>query len=271
MVVGCFEAAPSALCVHYSLPTFLCCLSPLNKQTTLGPVVLDGLRVNQLTLARRLSGEMALTEPRLLLKGRGPGRRGDELLELDLALPPSPLATRPAPGPDGRLPLLLYRPPGFAAAHMQRQQQQAVAVQQQQHQQQQAAAAAAAASQQRQAEGSGAGGGEGGVEGGYGGMSAAEAAAAAAAAEAAAAAAAIEAQRVSHVLLRRGDLHFSSTVRVCVCGVGVCVCVFVVIAEALSGPLCVCAMHCEPPLSCKCCCWSLYHFCCHPYSHPAIR
>lgn len=171
--------------------------------------------MNQLSLARRLSGEMALTEPRLLLKGRGPGRRGDELMELDLALPPSPLATRPAPGPDGVMPLLLYCPPAFtAAAHMQRQVTAAP--------QQALVTAQAGAQQQQQQEGGAGGGGEGG-DGGAEGVVPRLAAAAAVGggggvdveAVSSAAAASVEAQRVSHVLLRRGDLHFSSTVRQC--------------------------------------------------------
>jgi hypothetical protein len=168
--------------------------------------VLDGLRVNQLSLARRLSGEVALTEPRLLLKGRGPGRQGSELLELDLALPPSPLALRPAPGPDGKLPLLLYRPPAFAAAvHVA--QQAPAALQQQQgggrqhtHQQQQGQAG----------DGSGDGEGAEGAAATLGLMSAD----ADVLAGLDAAAHVDVAQRVSHVLLRRGDLHFSSTVSV---------------------------------------------------------
>eukprot|EP00775_Hariotina_reticulata_P008364 gene8364-8548_t len=83
-----------------------------------GPVVLEGLRMNQLSLARHLAGDILLTQQRLLLKGRGAGRAGDELLELDLALPPSPLAAAPSPlGPDGlRAPVRLYYPPGFAPA-----------------------------------------------------------------------------------------------------------------------------------------------------------
>lgn len=175
-----------------------------------GPVSLDGLRVNQLSLARRLSGEMALTEPRLLLKGRGPGRRGDELMELDLALPPSPLATRPAPGPDGVMPVLLYCPPAFtAAAHMQRQVTAAP--------QQTVVKAQAGTQQQQQHEGGAGGGGEGGdgeVEGVVPGLTAVGGGVDVEGAPAAAAAS-VEAQRVSHVLLRRGDLHFSSTVRRC--------------------------------------------------------
>lgn len=157
--------------------------------------MLDGLRVNQLSLARRLSGEMALTEPRLLLKGRGAGRQGNELLELDLALPPSPLATRPAPGPDGKLPLLLYCPPAFAAAHAVAVQQVPPALQQQ----------GVAAGQQQQQQMVGAGG-----EGGDGDQQQQLLSAAAAAAEVEASLS--DAQCVSHVLLRRGDLHFSSTV-----------------------------------------------------------
>jgi hypothetical protein len=168
-------------------------------------VVLDGLRVNQLSLARRLSGEVALTEPRLLLKGRGPGRQGNELLELDLALPPSPLALRPAPGPDGKLPLLLYRPPAFAAAvHVA--QQAPAALQQQQgggrqhkHQHQQGQAAA----------GSGDGEGAEGVAAAAVGLMSADADVMAGLD---AGSHVDAAQRVSHVLLRRGDLHFSSTV-----------------------------------------------------------
>ena len=50
-----------------------------------GPVRLEGLRINQLAVARSLEGELALTEPRLLLRARG--GRSDEVLEVDLALP----------------------------------------------------------------------------------------------------------------------------------------------------------------------------------------
>ena len=180
-----------------------------------GPVVLDGLRVNQLSLARRLAGDLALTEPRLLLKGKGPGRsRGDELLELDLALPPSPLALRPHPGPDGQLPLLLYRPPGFAV------QQGVQPVVTQMVQQQNGVGGVVvgregASQGQQQVEGAGGEGGEGGdmqLAAAAAAAAAEDLAAAVSAAEAAAGGVSVEAQRVSHVLLRRGDLHFSSTV-----------------------------------------------------------
>lgn len=182
--------------------------------------MLDGLRVNQLSLARRLSGEVALTEPRLLLKGRGAGRQGNELLELDLALPPSPLADRPTPGPDGVLPLLLYCPPAFAAAHR------AVGLQQQQavppaHLQQQQGQGAAGQQQQQSGGAPGGGGGEGAGEGDGQQqellLSTADAAAVGVVPPSSA-----EAQAVSHVLLRRGDLHFSSTVSVIRCDVVWC-------------------------------------------------
>jgi hypothetical protein len=171
-----------------------------------GPVVLDGLRVNQLSLARRLSGEMALTEPRLLLKGRGGGRQGNELLELDLALPPSPLAARPAPGPDGKLPLLLYCPPAFAAAHAVAVQQVPSALQQQQQH------GAAAGQQQHQQQGASGGDGDNGEAGDDQHHHQQQQLASAAAAVAEVEPGLSDAQRVSHVLLRRGDLHFSSTV-----------------------------------------------------------
>lgn len=74
-----------------------------------GPLTLEGLRVNQLSLARFLAGDVALTEPRLLMRARG--GRADELLELDLALPTPHQAG--GPGPDGRIPAPLYWPEGF--------------------------------------------------------------------------------------------------------------------------------------------------------------
>lgn len=171
--------------------------------------MLDGLRVNQLSIARRLSGEMALTEPRLLLKGRGAGRQGNELLELDLALPPSPLASRPAPGPDGQLPLLLYCPPAFAAAHAGAVQQAPSTLQQQAHMQR-----PGQQQQERVGEGAGGDGGEGEVDSLWLQQQQQLAPGSAAVGDESASA---EAQRVSHVLLRRGDLHFSSTVSMAEC------------------------------------------------------
>ncbi|KAF6250262.1 hypothetical protein COO60DRAFT_1706191, partial [Scenedesmus sp. NREL 46B-D3] len=184
-----------------------------------GPVVLDGLRLNQLSLCRHLAGDVNFTAPRLLLRGRGAGRAGEELAELDLALP-----LPAAPDVDslqlhGMLRPRLYYPPGFApaakaahaalppAAHSSR-----AAVTGEQRSQ------AAAAQQQVAQGGSGAGSVQAGGDGGTGGWD--EWAAqqhrrlpwtddGAAAVSAAAAA---EAQRASHVLLRRGDLHFSCTV-----------------------------------------------------------
>ncbi|WIA09845.1 hypothetical protein OEZ85_010059 [Tetradesmus obliquus] len=187
-----------------------------------GPVVLDGLRVNQLSLARHLAGDLNLTEPRLLLRGRGAGRAGDELLELDLALPPPPAPPVDPPGPDGLIRPRLYYPPGFApAARLARAAllpgfiSSSSAVTGEQRSQ------AAAAQQQASQGSSGAGkGGDGAGDAaalGWDEWAAQEEqrlpwTADGTSATTAAAAAAAEAQRASHVLLRRGALHFSCTV-----------------------------------------------------------
>jgi hypothetical protein len=71
---------------------------------------LEGLRVNQLSLARHLQGEVALTPPRLLIKAGG--SRPDEALTLDLALQPLAMPGAPVKGPDGRVHPTLYCPPG---------------------------------------------------------------------------------------------------------------------------------------------------------------
>ncbi len=77
-----------------------------------GPLTLEGLRLNQLSLARFLAGDVALTEPRLLLRARG--ARADELMELDLALPLA--AGLGGPGADGRIPAPIYWPEGMGPA-----------------------------------------------------------------------------------------------------------------------------------------------------------
>ncbi|KAF8055821.1 TIC236 [Scenedesmus sp. PABB004] len=189
-----------------------------------GPLTLEGLRLNQLSLARALSGDVVLTGPRLLLRGRGPGRGGEELLELDLALPPPhPGAAALGPGPDGVLVPQLYFPPGFDPPPAGAPRGAAGALPAGAGASHGGAASAAAAGDSAAAQGEGGGGGGGGEGGdgaepplgaawGAGGDAGAAARSAAAAAEAAAAAAAADAQRVSHVLLRRGDLHISSTV-----------------------------------------------------------
>lgn len=184
--------------------------------------MLDGLRVNQLSLARHLAGDLNLTEPRLLLRGRGAGRAGDELLELDLALPPPPAPPVDPPGPDGLIRPRLYYPPGFApAARLARAAllpgfiSSSSAVTGEQRSQ------AAAAQQQASQGSSGAGkGGDGAGDAaalGWDEWAAQEEqrlpwTANGTSATTAAAAAAAEAQRASHVLLRRGALHFSCTV-----------------------------------------------------------
>jgi hypothetical protein len=184
-------------------------------------VVLDGLRVNQLSLCRHLAGDLNLTAPRLLLRGRGAGRAGDELMELDLALPPPPAPPVDPPGPDGLVQPRLYYPPGFApaarlarAALLPGTSSSSSAVTGEQRSQ-------AAAAQQQASQG-GAGAGSGGAEAtaDAAGLGWDEWAAqqqqrlpwTADGPAAVSAAAAAEAQRASHVLLRRGDLHFSSTV-----------------------------------------------------------
>jgi hypothetical protein len=74
-----------------------------------GPITLEGLRVNSLSLARFLAGDVTLTEPRLLLRARG--GRADELIELDLALPaPADIG---GPAADGSVPAPLFWPEGF--------------------------------------------------------------------------------------------------------------------------------------------------------------
>ena len=172
-----------------------------------GPVTLDGLRVNQLQLCRQLSGDLSLTEPRLLLRGRGTGRSGDELLELDLALPAPPARTA-GPGPDGLVPVNLYYPPGFAPVVRQQPLSAPATIT--------GPSSIVTADQvDNRAQAGEGGGGEGGddwpdkrlpwVAKGDVSMDSSSAMAVTA-----------EAQRVSHVLLRRGDLHFSSTVRVCI-------------------------------------------------------
>lgn len=171
--------------------------------------------MNQLQLCRGLVGDVSLTEPRLLLRGRGVGRAGDELLELDLALPAPPAHTAAAPGPDGRVPVTLYYPPGFAPAA--RQQLLATAVTRGATRGSTAADADRTQQGQEAAAGDGDGGGDGSDEWPHerlpwSAQAAAATAAAALESDKVAAAAAAEAQRVSHVLLRRGDLHFSSTV-----------------------------------------------------------
>jgi hypothetical protein len=182
-------------------------------------VVLDGLRLNQLSLCRHLAGDLNLTAPRLLLRGKGAGRAGDELLELDLALPPSPAPPVDPPGPDGLLQPRLYYPPGFAPAGRMPHtallpgSSSSSAVTGEQRGQ-------AAAAQQQASQG-GSGAGDGGDDAAAAAPGWEEWAAqeqqrlpwtADGTAPLSAAAAAAEAQRASHVLLRRGDLHFSSTV-----------------------------------------------------------
>lgn len=193
------------VCCHCVIIAVAC--HPLHPS---GPVVLDGLRVNQLQLCRQLSGDVSLTQPRLLLRGRGTGRSGDELLELDLALPTAP-AHAAGPGPDGLVPSNLYYPPGFAPAAR----QQLISTSLNSSGPSVRSSTDVAGNQAEVGEG---GGGDGGDEwpdqqpswaaecGGVVDSSTSPAVTA-------------EAQRVSHVLLRRGDLHFSSTVRLLVlCG-----------------------------------------------------
>ena len=72
---------------------------------------LEGLRVNQLSLARNLQGEVALTPPRLLIKAGG--SRPDEVITADLALDPLALPGAPVKGPDGKVQPRLYFPPGW--------------------------------------------------------------------------------------------------------------------------------------------------------------
>jgi hypothetical protein len=177
-------------------------------------VVLDGLRLNQLSLCRHLTGDLNLTAPRLLLRARGAGRAGDELLELDLALPPPPAPPVDLPGPDGTVAPRLYYPPGFApaaraarAALLPGASSTSTAVTAEQRSQ-------AAAAQQQVADGGGVGG-AGAPAVGWDEWAAQQQQRlpwTADGAAAVSAAAAAEAQRASHVLLRRGDLHFSSTV-----------------------------------------------------------
>jgi hypothetical protein len=175
-------------------------------------VVLEGLRVNQLSLCRHLAGDLNLTAPRLLLKGRGAGRAGDELLELDLALPPPPAPPVDPPGPDGVVTPRLYCSPGFVpAAQVARAAllpgTNSTAVTGEQRSQ-------AAADQQQVADGGGAGGADAPAVGWdeWAAQQQQRLPWTADGAAAVSAAAAAEAQRASHVLLRRGDLHFSSTV-----------------------------------------------------------
>lgn len=194
--------------------SYVCVPAAALSAVLAGPLVLDGLRVNQLALCRHLVGDINLTAPRLLLKGRGAGRAGDELLELDLALPPPPAPPVDPPGPDGIVPVRLYYPPGFAPTARPPAAPTSSAVTAEQRGQ--------AASGQQAAEqgGSGAGGGPGGDEEDDGqawqqqwaAQQQAEEGLPETAGGSAAAATSAEAQRVSHVLLRRGDLHFSSTV-----------------------------------------------------------
>lgn len=167
--------------------------------------MLDGLRVNQLQLCRSLVGDISLTEPRLVLRGRGAGRSGDELLELDLALPPV-FTTAASPGPDGFVPVSLYHPPGFDVAARQQlaAPQPAVSLS--------PGASASSITGQDQSSGEGGDGGGDGTDDWPDQRSPWSAVTLSAADEAARDSRAAEAQRVSHVLLRRGDLHFSSTV-----------------------------------------------------------
>jgi hypothetical protein len=181
-----------------------------------GPVVLDGLRLNQLSLCRHLAGDLNLTAPRLLLRGRGAGRAGDELLELDLALPPPPAPPVGPPGPDGIVRPRLFHPPGFApaarvarAALLPGTHGGGSAVTGEQRGQ-------AAAAQQQAAQGGSGGDGDADAPAvGWDEWAAQQQQRLPWTADggaAVSAAAAAEAQRASHVLLRRGDLHFSSTV-----------------------------------------------------------
>lgn len=61
----------------------------------------DGVRLNQLSLARQLSGDLTLTPPRCLIRAKG--NRSDEVLELDIALPAAEGVTRAGQPPEVKL------------------------------------------------------------------------------------------------------------------------------------------------------------------------
>lgn len=194
-----------------------------------GPLALEGVRLNSLSLARSLAGDLRLAGPRLLLRARGPGRGAEELLELDLALPGGGVvgggsgvaaASTPLGGLSG-LPaglwlgergpppaIVLHMPPGYTA--------QVPLVRQGSNGAPDAAQQGDTARRGERSAGSGDPGGDGDGGGGAGddGLVAAALPSQLMAADSGRE----QQQRVSHVLLRRGDLHISSTVRMCMLG-----------------------------------------------------